>query len=240
MGVIRATCVLEHSSGLARDNAVNTFHFNGPTDEATLGALKLALDRFYVSPNTGGSTAAVGEYISNVMTGLRFKLYDVTAEPSGPPILDQPSGAGLPAVRLNSANLPSEVALCGSFEGLPAAGLVQKRRRGRIYLGPLNIAASTTSGTGVTRPSTGVRTTLQLALQRLALEVDSVAEMVVYSRPYAGREAGIGPNGKPFKALPARPGTTVNIEQVWVDDAFDTQRRRGERATGRGTILATA
>lgn len=235
MAIIRAQVILRHLSGLARDNAVNTFHFNGPTDEPTLVDLRDSIGRFYYEPLDIGAGVmnSVGKFLANHLGGVMVKLYDVTDEPAGPPILV--SGEwGLPA-RAAADDLPSEVAMCLSFEGTPAAGLDQSRRRGRVYIGPLNQGAAGPGPNAVRIPTPGFATTLRMAGSRLALEVDDSAEMVVYSRPYAGRGANeeFRADGTPLPAIAARAGSTVGIDRFWTDDALDTQRRRGERPTAK-------
>lgn len=242
MAVIRAQVVHEHTSGIPRDNAVNTFHFNGPTDETTLTAIYTALTNFFYVEYAagGGAFRAVDSFLSTFYNAHRVKLYDVTDEPSGPPLLDLRTT--LVRARNGNFNLPSEVAVCLSFEGTPEAGLVQERRRGRIYIGALNTSANGGGTNALARPAAIMTETLRNAAVALAAEVDDVAEWVVYSRPFAGRGATDKrrADGTYYPALAARPGTTVNVDRVWVDDAFDTQRRRGDKPTGRGPIVATA
>lgn len=236
MAVLRAVAQFEHITGLPRDRAVNTFHFNGPADAPTLADIRDRVIDFYTADQANGPK--VGAFLSHVLQSFRVKVYDVTVEPSGPPLVESAS-VNLPA-RAGVANLASEVAICLSFQGTPAGGLIQRRRRGRIYLGPLNDAALANpgnAGAAVQRPSASVLTTLRNAGIKLATEVDDTAEWVVYSRPFPGRVGAVKDNGDPKPDLPARAGSTVNIDEVWTDDAFDTQRRRGERATGRTLVL---
>jgi hypothetical protein len=236
MAVLRAQVTFAHDSGLPRDQSTNVWHFNGPADAPTLTDIAGRLYDFYSLPPDVG-VLEVGSWFSPVLSGLyRIRIYDVTEEPAGAPIFDN-AGYQLPAPSINDG-FPSEVAVCMSFEGAPAAGLVQTRRRGRIYLGPLNRSAGAMVN-GIPRPVAGFRDSLTLAAQKLATDVDDTAEWVVYSRPYAGREAIPRVNKPDLPAIAARPGTTVGIDRVWVDDAFDTQRRRGERPTGRGTVYVT-
>lgn len=232
MSVLRATATFEHTSGLPRDRSVNTFHFNGLISDDNLVAIRERVRDFYATALPSGGT--VGRWLSNVYTGFVVRIYDVTDEPAGAPLLVS-STFGIPA-RNGVANLPSEVACCLSFQGTPMGGLVQKRRRGRIYIGALNDAALANpgnSGAAIQRPASAMRTDFRDAAKRLATGVDPVAEWVVYSRPYAGRDAIVRPGRTTLPAIAARPGTTVNIDEVWTDDAFDTQRRRGEKATAR-------
>nr|CRY97793.1 hypothetical protein [uncultured prokaryote] len=106
--------------------------------------------------------------------------------------------------------LPPEVALCLSFQGDPFSGDPQSRRRGRIYVGPLRANESDSSG----RPISALINRLADAganlLDDIAANTDSAWS--VYS-PTAGG--------------------TVIITNGWVDNEYDTQRRRGRKATAR-------
>lgn len=119
----------------------------------------------------------------------------------------------LPSVSSN-AQLPSEVAICLSMQGTRASGTPQARRRGRVYIGTI---ASATMTLG--RPNSTTRTTLVNA-------VDTLKESLLVA------------------ALPAQlciwsevDATAVLVNNVWVDDAYDTQRRRGAQVTARTTLV---
>lgn len=236
MGVIRALAVFRNASGLARDQVVNTFHFNADDNEAAAELITAQVKNFYnqAIPATG---ATVGRHLSSQLLGLTVKLYDVTVEPSGAPFAVS-SESALPARLGGGIDLPEEVAICLSFEGTPEAGLIQTRRRGRIYLGPFNQSVFGGEAGVVQRPSPDVLATFRAAGARLATSVDALAEWVVYSRPYEGRGVIVREGRPNLPAIAARPGTTVNIDRVWTDNDWDTQRRRGMRATAK-TFLTT-
>lgn len=248
MTILRATAVLKHVSGFARDNAVNTFHFEGDNDEAARSTIIGAVRDFYTAQDAGNpnGSAALGVYLAPAYRTLDVHVYEVPGTlqpngretPSGPPVA---SFLGTPdelvAMNGGSTPLPAEVAICVSYQGTPGPGLVQSRRRGRIYFGPLNTAASTNVG-GVARPAANVRTQLGDRYNRLLQAVDGQVEAVVYSRPFAGRVGAVKDNGEPKPDLPPRAAFTVGIDQLWVDDEFDTQRRRGLQRTGRTLVSA--
>lgn len=109
------------------------------------------------------------------------------------------------ALTVGTSSYPTEVAMCLSFQGARISGENQARRRGRIYLGPL----SPTTGDGATgRPTTTFRTDCLAAMDTLADDAlaDPTYAWVVWSEA-------------------AGSGTVVT--NGWVDNAFDTQRRRG-------------
>lgn len=119
----------------------------------------------------------------------------------------------LPAPNSN-AQLPSEVSICLSMQGTRVSGIPQARRRGRVFIGTI-AAATMTNG----RPNLLTRTLL----------VDSVNGLK---------------DGLLLAPLPASlcvwskiDSQAVAVNNVWVDDAYDTQRRRGPKATARTTLV---
>lgn len=109
--------------------------------------------------------------------------------------------------------LPSEVCLCCSFQAAPLSGTPQSRRRGRVYVGPLKEVALGTDG----RPSAGLITGLVSSAAGLLAASDAATQWlwVVHSS---------------FVAI------DVPVTNGWVDNEFDTQRRRGRVATSRTTF----
>jgi hypothetical protein len=139
-----------------------------------------------------------------------WKLYDRADTPPRAPVATGTwSFAGAPA----GDSLPKEVALCLSFQGAPLSGTPQSRRRGRIYMGPLRTSALGTDG----RPVAGLITQLKDAGDNLLAASEAAASWiwVVYS-PTSGLE--------------------TTITNGWVDNEFDTQRRRGRVPTSRTTF----
>ena len=112
--------------------------------------------------------------------------------------------------------LPPEVAHCLSFQGAATSGVPQARRRGRIYFGPLDIARVGADG----RPSAIQMTAMDLfGTNLLAASIAAPTWLwTVHS------------------TITPAPGSDVEVLNGWVDDEFDTQRRRGRRATTRATF----
>jgi len=106
--------------------------------------------------------------------------------------------------------MPSEVALVLAFQGVRTPGLEQARRRGRIYVGPLD--TTTTSGE---RPTTAFRTAVVDAALAFDADLDTITPIVEW-----------GVWSETNQAM-------VEIASGWVDDAWDTQRRRGLAPTTR-------
>lgn len=107
--------------------------------------------------------------------------------------------------------LPHQNAICASFQGTRISGVAQASRRGRVYIGPLNEGMVTSGG----RVLTGAITDLNTAMENL--QSDSIADSlpwVVWSRTLLEQ-------------------ATVN--NGWVDDSFDIQRRRQRQPVARTT-----
>lgn len=199
MSIIRAQVELTKDSGLTEDSAVNVWHFTG-TVGATDGA-KIAqnLEDFYV---------AIDANLSSELTGNGIvKCYEVVAGPSGPPFYQET----ITFIPGSSNPLPSEVAVCLSYQAAQVVGLDQRNRRGRIFLGPLNVAVATT--TAPCRPVASELTTIATAAD--ALMTDCAADNV------------------PWVVYSPTLGSSAPVTNGWVDNAFDTQRRRGVAATSR-------
>lgn len=111
---------------------------------------------------------------------------------------------------LSAGTMPTEVAMVLSFQGSRAAGFPQGRRRGRIFLGPLLGSVGGADG----RPIPAARTTIANAAA--VLKTDLAAPGDQYWAVWSGADM-----------------QAVEIDNGWVDNAFDTQRRRGVATTDR-------
>lgn len=206
---IRFQVELPYISGLPEDVSVNTFHSPITTIDGTImGLVTVALGTFYTS---------VAGQLSPVLEGdMRIKVYDMAdAEPRTPlfdgVVLNQFSTSGTP--------MPEEVAICLSHRAAYDSGAPPARRRGRIYLGPLDAVTLATIADNRTRVAPLELETLLDAWEQLHIDMIAAgAPLGVYSRA----------------DNVCRP-----VEAVFVDDSFDTQRRRGVVAQYRETrILA--
>lgn len=116
----------------------------------------------------------------------------------------------------SGAACPPEVTVCCSFQGDPLSGQPQARRRGRNYL-PFP-GAGTIGSDG--RPSAGcIAAAVSWGDSLLEFSKSSTDHTWVVASSY-----GV-------------PGEfDVVITNGWVDNEFDTQRRRGRDATARSTF----
>lgn len=197
------TSTLWMDSGLPEDYAVNTWHLTTPDGSELAGAVAFqsALTTFFTS---------IDNYLSAELEGtVAFKAYDMSDPTPRVPILID--GAALTP---STSRLPSEVALCMSFQSSRVSGTSQARRRGRVYIGPLGSPAIDTA-TG--RPAGAFRTDLANAGSAMiaASDASTAYQWVVYSTV---------------------DDATHNVVTGWVDNAFDTQRRRGVAPTIRTTF----
>ena len=145
-------------------------------------------------------------YLSSVNAStMLFKAYDRADLSPRVPVLEDDQ-----ALTLSTGSMIPQAALCLSFQGNRISGQSQARRRGRIYLGPLSSAAEGFDG----RPAAALVTALSGAGGTLlaASDADPDWSWCVWSEV---DQAGIV------------------IDNGWVDNRFDIQRRRAEAATSR-------
>lgn len=100
------------------------------------------------------------------------------------------------------ASGPNEVAICLSYAAVDNPDASTPRRRGRIFIGPLGAGV-----VGTARPSSALRSTILDFGDGLA-QVGSGIDATWKMRSNADNDY-------------------YKIESIWVDDAWDTQRRRG-------------
>lgn len=224
MPLIRVQHQFNHKSGLATDVSINTFYILGPGSDLTgMVGIKDAIIGFYENTVTGGNTLTMFLHTAAMSTDNRhtIKCYDMSTAPPRVPFYEF-SDPGEAAAGTGFDGLPHEVAICLSYKSTPQSGLNAKRRRGRIYVGPLNLQANEdVAPTNVTRPADAMINTLLLAGVELKSTIGAVGyEWVGFS---------------PTTANPAFPvigeAGMFPIDILSVDNSFDTQRRRGEART---------
>lgn len=195
---------LQALSGLPTDRFVNTFHFSGTGTLATDGdEIAARLNDFYLGATVG--TGTICRYLANAIIGGTIKVYDMAdAEPRIP----NENPVGSLDTRASAVDLPREVALVLSLHGVPP---ITPRRRGRLFIGPLNTGALDTSG----KPLGDFMNSLRRAQERMMAQDDNDLRWVIYS-PTTGLF--------PF------------VTAGWVDEAWDTMRSRGEEAAARYVV----
>jgi len=142
--------------------------------------------------------------------GHLIKFYDAAAPSPNYPYYEGTFDlTGVPS----GTALPTEVAVCLSFQAPRVAGEAQARRRGRVYLGPVNEDANVAG-----RPGASMRTSILAAavdLQQAMRDDSNALAWCVWSTADA---------------------QSVVLTEAWMDDAWDTQRSRGLETTSRISV----
>jgi len=208
VGDVRVIYTHDHDSGMAEDRVDNVFHFThvglGPPDYDA--AAQLCFDFFNDAHAPAPSIRAqLGSTLSGGWTARVYDLVD--------PIPRVPKVILTGVYSVGASCLPEEVCLCLSFQGDPISGELQRRKRGRVYIGPLVDGIRIDSATP--RPNDTFINGIRAAAVQLR-DDSATNEMLwsVYSR--ADNKMVVVTNG-------------------WVDNSFDTQRRRGPDSTARHT-----
>lgn len=197
---MRAMVILQGSSLLPEDRYVNVFHFVRLDDlESAAAAVHLSFEDLY---------GEIGDMIGGqVLSAAEVRYYDLgDPEPRVPIVMSMtiPTNA-------EQSFLPSEAAIVVSFRGEPPH---TARRRGRVYIGPLNnsVVVETVGSRGSPPPRIG-----QDVINRL------VTAFSLFNTQQ--------PGWRIRSTVPSE--NFVPVTNGWVDNAFDTQRRRGEAPTSR-------
>jgi len=224
---VLSTVVFNHKSGLVEDQVINAFAFDtlaAAPSGGTLDDITTALQSFY-NDDTGGMDNSLATYLAPCISRAELPVVkhyvldgNLDGSAHGSPVrIDEFTSLDATGA---ATGLPAEVACCLSFHGSfgtdPEFGpgtRPRSRDRGRIYFGPLITGVSITDGTtGRVVPAGTFIADLIIAGQRLRDDADT--HWSVWSRADAALKL---------------------VTQVSVDDAWDTQRRRGETATQRFT-----
>lgn len=213
---IRALVTLPSGTGIPADAATNTFHFSSESAGSPVAAAEAAvtaLETFYQALDgvLFGST---------VVTPAAVKCYDLTDTSPRVPVVEDT--IVLSTVAGNC--LPTECSICLTGEGVPVSGQNQARRRGRVYLGPL-LQSNITTASGRVIVHASTISAIVSAAQALA-GITGPPDIIwsVFSPTLAGPE--------PWSESQLNSAFTA-ITRGWVDNAMDTQRRRGTEPTAR-------
>jgi len=186
---------------------VNTFHFvnNGPATD--FDNVRDILVNFYTVDNPFNTSAIKDYYSQNAVTGdYVIQCYALTDPKPRAPKFYYAGNTPVPPGNC----MPTEVALVFSFQAEAESGELQRRRRNRVYLGGWNDNANL----GGAPQGELVETMLFCGRQMLLEAQASVSwDWVAYS--------------------PTDDAVHL-VNNGWVDNAWDTQRRRGTIATARG------
>lgn len=217
VGGIRAIVIIPGKSGLARDVFVNSFAFRThggvPVDDGFRDQVASALASFYLNGASGINpiSSYFGQYADRGANKAVIKTYDMNEAPPRTPLS---SSFTLAAMSGSAVAMPNEVAACLSFKASTQKG---PRGKGRVFVGPLNGGVVVETSDNTLRPSTAfMNSLLNAGVVLRAAGVDPpVPEWCIYST---------------FGPTHLHP-----VTDLWVDNEFDTIRKRGERATSRVT-----
>lgn len=203
------------TTGLPEDRIVNGFHFDvtGSIPSVAPGIVS-ALQKFYnVQPPP--ANYPIKQYLSRVITGhADVKFYDWSVAPPRIPLY---TGSLDITPITGGVDLPSEVALCLSYKAAAEPGSKLARRRGRLYIGPLNDGAlkGNPDVAGDARPTVNIQNSLVYAAQKLVVDLPALCTWSVYSTVDNVLRA---------------------VASAHCDDAFDTVRARGAKSTSRVAV----
>lgn len=215
MAYIRTIVRLHRDGALPEDDAINVWHFaDAVLDRSTHQArIQSALETFY------SNSSGIGDKLASTLSGdVTFDYYDLSEATPRVPFANDTFN-----FTPGTDALPAEVSLCVSFQGTQVSGQPQARRRGRLYIGPLAVGTNLTVTGADVRPSTTLINDL-VASADAVLETEPQVYWAVYS-PTTDAQGG------------TLADSMTIVTNGWVDNAFDTQRRRGAAATSRSTFL---
>jgi hypothetical protein len=200
---IRAQVILHTTDNLPENFATNSWCFNLASTAGAGALLTPILKDFY------------DDIIAYYSAGITQNGHEIkyTELPGTPPNYPFDTDIWNFGAAPSGNAIPQELAVCLSFQGDRAAGLPQARRRGRIYIGPLDSTAMTND-----RPAAGLLTALANAAQTLSASVDAIG------------------GGSYWAVWSQVDQDAVPLADGWIDNAFDVQRRRGLLATSRTTF----
>lgn len=171
-------------------------------------------------PVLAGITTAIKDFYDDLpfsmmstemaASGHEVKYYDLPGPVPNYPIEEDTFNL---AAAGTGTPLPQECAICLSFQGQRTPGFPQARRRGRVYLGNFGTSANTSG-----RPTASLITAISTAAATFKSNILALGDDTVWSIWSVADQAG------------------VPVDNGWIDNVWDTQRRRGLIETSRTTF----
>ncbi len=210
----RAQVVFQNISMKPEDVFTNTWYFRNDLVGGDPGGMadniKTALTAFYFS-----TSQDIGPYLSPKLRreGAVIKIYDL-----GQPIPRVPLSRtiSVSAAGTSALSLPNEVAIVLSFY----ATNNRPRRRGRVYLGPWNSSALA--------PASNTEADARPVNTLRSIIANRATNLMNTTLPLQWMVRSLGGTKVPLE----QPGA-YEVTAGWIDDAFDTQRRRGAASMSR-------
>lgn len=203
---------IPYFSGIPKDVVTNVFHFSwfgagdpGPSDYTALSGLVAS---FYEDIFSAGGATFMAPWMRPALA--HQKMYDLTDPIPRVPVFD--ATVPLTVTQTGTPDIPTEVAACVSVKGDYISGIPLASQRGRVYVGGLGAGClSNGSSTTFSRLSSTMIANCITAAENMRDNAPVISfRWVVYS--------------------PTLGGSMSQITSGWVDNAPDTQRRRGQQA----------
>lgn len=210
--LVRCEVRWKRTTGVASDDQLNTFFVS-----ATTGAVGP------VSDGAQGAAATMRNFIDSQMPASLFTSTPV-AEVTTFNMLDPEPRVPIEVITMNSVSLsgsqalPEEVSMVVSYQGVPISGQSMRQRRGRMYL-PTFVVTQLDEDTSTIWNSAVVANAASM-MENIRDDLEAAdLHLVVFSRVAAAAAGGTLLNQ-------AKAGATI-VNNGWVDNEPDTQRRRG-------------
>lgn len=152
-------------------------------------------------------SAQMGVLVKQTNPALEIESYDLDDPTPRYPVLTTTHSLSPD----NTGALPPEVSICLSFQAAQISGTPQARRRNRVYIPFLKSSTNGSDG----RPTTTLTNALDTAATTLLAA------------------SGTGISDWAWVVYSPTDGTGDFIDNGWIDNEWDTQRRRGREATTR-------
>lgn len=216
---IRVAFRVPHNTLPDKDDIVHTWSFRGDHASGRDGAaveIQEHLCAFYL---------AIKAHLSDayVWGGGEFSFTDL-ADPKPRYPFGVLNSSAIGAMTGSQHQWPAEVAVCLSMRGARVSGARAARRRGRVFLGPLQRSA----GDEPLFPNSVADLFLASAVTMCNnLQGENVV-LSVYS-PYTHHNVPVGERlSDAYPEVPAKLDESfVPVNTLWIDNAYDIQRRRG-------------
>lgn len=194
---------------------MNTWHI------VTVGATSVVDAHTAFFSDLSDFYGAVDAHFSLFLSGAvpLMRTFDLSDPKPRQPIAE----GNLPTLTTASTTLPAEIACCLSYKGTYISGVSPKRKRGRIYLGPLAAATINSSVGDFTSTFRGAVAAAADTLQT-ASAGSSAYRWVVYSP--SSDPAGTGTDADSWDA----------VQSGWVDNEPDVVRSRSIGFNTRSTF----
>nr|CRY96102.1 hypothetical protein [uncultured prokaryote] len=224
---IRVVTRIPYEDDIKRDVSENVWWFFSEdltVDNDIMASDAIARMQSFWEDTPDGVDHPLGYYMSSVLKrdtdACDILVYDAQGDAGAPPFTTAQFTLG--GNHTPNVNMPEEVALCASYwsknPSLQGNLLPRPRRQGRVYIGPFNTWALANGTSGYARPNPDLTATLVGAISHIADNNADDGGWCVLSR--ASHQSSVITNG-------------------WVDDAWDTQRRRGVDASTRTSWAAS-